>query len=117
MMRSLPNWPALISSASREDDLIIRDRAFVENIEGKKHVIKATLEGHLTLREAAAQFQNLNLLCPEYDWQDFAACFQDGRTKNVIVARFWRASSRRQAIIHPPPTSWSLDWKASLSGK
>jgi hypothetical protein len=65
---------------SRTVDLLTRDRAFLENIEGKKHVIKALIDGRLTLREAAAQFQTLNLLCPEYDWEGFRRAFP-GRTE------------------------------------
>jgi len=65
---------------TRTRDLRTRDRAFLENIEGKKHVIQAVIDGRLTLREAAAQFQTLNLLCPEYDWEGFRSAFP-GRTE------------------------------------
>lgn len=92
----------LESERSREEDLVIRDRAFVENIEGKKRVIKATLEGRLTLHEAAAQFQNLNLLCPEYDWQNFRRLFP-GRTDEERHCRQVLACLKQEAGDHSPP--------------
>jgi hypothetical protein len=70
----------LDSERSRTVELQTRDRAFLENIEGKKNVVKAVIDGRLTLREAAAQFQTLNLLCPEYDWKGFRRAFP-GRTE------------------------------------
>ena len=60
---------------SREEDLVSRDRAFMENIEGKKRVIDQVLAERLSLQEAAAQFHALNLLCPEYDWERFRKIF------------------------------------------
>jgi hypothetical protein len=60
---------------SREEDLVSRDRAFMENIEGKKRVIDRVLAERLSLQEAAAQFHALNLLCPEYDWERFRKIF------------------------------------------
>ncbi|HEV3236813.1 MAG TPA: hypothetical protein VGZ25_07475 [Gemmataceae bacterium] len=69
----------LDSERARTKELQTRDRAFIENIEGKKQVIKAVIDERLTLREAAAQFQTLNLLCPEYDWEGFRRAFP-GRT-------------------------------------
>jgi hypothetical protein len=73
------------------EELLAKDRQVVENLEGKQGVVLALLDGHLTLREAAARFQELNQACSVYDWERFRATFP-GRTdeerhcRQVLVA-------------------------------
>ena len=59
----------------RRDDLVARDRYFLDNVEGKQRVTREVLNHGMTLREAAARFQALNAACPEYDWNEFRRLF------------------------------------------
>jgi hypothetical protein len=69
----------LLSASERErlrhDDLVARDRYFLDNVEGKHRVTEEVLNRTMTLREAAARFQDLNAACPEYDWDGFRRLF------------------------------------------
>src|SRR5712691_10131221 len=73
------------------EELVARDRQFVANLEGKQQVLRELLDERLTLREAAARFQELNEACPAYDWERFRENFP-GRTteerhcRQVLVA-------------------------------
>jgi hypothetical protein len=59
----------------RRDDLVARDRYFLDNVEGKHRVTQEVLNHGMSLREAAARFQALNAACPEYDWNEFRRLF------------------------------------------
>jgi hypothetical protein len=59
----------------RHDDLVARDRFFLDNVEGKNRVIGEVINYKMTLREAAARFQALNDACPDYDWEGFRRAF------------------------------------------
>jgi hypothetical protein len=65
----------LEKESDREKELISRDRAFMNNIEGKQRIIAEVVTKGLSLRDAAAGFQTLNLSCPEYDWNAFRRTF------------------------------------------
>jgi hypothetical protein len=59
----------------RHDDLVARDRYFLDNVEGKHRITEDVINRGMTLREAAARFQALNEACPEYDWNGFRRTF------------------------------------------
>lgn len=59
----------------RHDDLVARDRHFLDNLEGKNRIIGDVINYKMTLREAAARFQSLNEACPDYDWDGFRRAF------------------------------------------
>ena len=75
----------------KTEELVAKDRQVVDNLEGKQKVVRQLLDGRLTLREAAARFQELNEACSVYDWERFRETFP-GRTdeerhcRQVLVA-------------------------------
>jgi hypothetical protein len=60
-------------------ELMAKDRQIVDNLEGKQKIVRDLLDERLTLRQAAARFQELNEACPAYDWERFRENFP-GRT-------------------------------------
>ncbi len=72
-------------------ELMAKDRQILGNLEGKQKILRELLDERLTLREAAARFQELNEACPAYDWWRFRETFP-GRTdeerhcRQVLVA-------------------------------
>jgi hypothetical protein len=85
----------LLGAAERErfrgDDLVARDRYFLDNVEGKQRVTQEVLNNRMTLREAAARFQALNAACPEYDWDEFRRIFpgktdEERHCRQVLVS-------------------------------
>ncbi|MFL5242205.1 MAG: hypothetical protein ACJ8FY_08860 [Gemmataceae bacterium] len=88
-----------------KENLLSRDRAFIENIEGKKRVIDEVLAERLTLQEAAARFRTLNQLCPEYDWERFRIVFP-GRDDDERHCRQVIYSLRQE--IHNRPAAYKL---------
>jgi hypothetical protein len=87
----------LLGSTERErlrrDDLVARDRYFLDNIKGKQRITMEVLSNGMTLREAAKRFQALNAACPEYDWDEFRRVFP-GKTDEERHCRQVLASVR-----------------------
>jgi hypothetical protein len=113
------NLSLLESERTREDDLIARDRALIENFEGKEHVMKEVMEGRLTLHEAAAQFQMLNLMCSEYNWNVFRRLYpgqtDEQRHCRQVLAFLWIKANQGSGPAYDVAVRLESEFKRELT--